>query len=206
MTAPAIPEPRGDWLRPLDAEIQPVTHVRGTAIAASRDQIKAMGQYDRYLAHLPSQANHELVSLLAPSWVPVALVKAHYDAIDHLDITAEAIENAARAVAVKLHGVLVGAVAKAARASGANPLSVVRALGMLWPRTFRGGALGVRQTAMKEGFVYFTGTSLLASRYLRVGLRSHVQIAADIFSERALVREQSYKPAFHELVIRVQWV
>jgi hypothetical protein len=206
MTAPAIPEPRGEWLRPLDAEIHPVTHVRGTAVLASRDQIKALGEYDRYLAHLPAKVNHEFVSLIAASWVPVALVQAHYDAVDQLNIAAEAIESAAREVAVRLHGVLLGAVTKAARASGANPLSVVRALGMLWPRTFRGGALGVRQTSPKEGLVYFTGTSLLASRYLRTGLRSHVQIAADIFSERAWVREQYYKPAFHELVIRVQWV
>jgi hypothetical protein len=204
--APAIPEPQGLWLRPLDADIEPVTHVRGTAVVASRDQLKAMGQYERYLDQLPAHARHELVTLIVPSWVPVALVRTHYEAIDRLDIPTETIENAARQVAFKLNGVLAGTLARAGRVVGASPLTVVRALGIVWNRTFRGGALGVRQTSEKEALVYVSRNSLLESRYLRTGLRSHVKIAAEAFSEQALVREQSYKSAFHELVIKVQWV
>jgi hypothetical protein len=183
-----------------------VSHVRGTLIVASREQIRAMGEYQRYLATLPPEANHELVSLIAASWVPLPLAQVHYAALDRLEIPMETIEDASRAVATKLHGVLLGTVAKAVRAAGANPLSVARALGQLWGRMFQGGGVGVKQTAAREGFVYLTGSPLLASRYHRTGVRTHVQTAADIFSERAFVREHSYKAAFHELVIRVQWV
>jgi hypothetical protein len=83
---------------------------------------------------------------------------------------------------------------------------VVRALGALWGRTFQGGALGVKQTGPKDGVVHVRGSPLLASRYHRTGLRMHVQTATDLFSERAFVREQSYKANLHELALRVQWV
>ena len=202
----AAPAPRGAWLRPLDPGIEPVTHVRGTLIVASRDQIKALGEYDRYLEALAPEANVEIVSLIAASWVPLAVARAHFEALDRLELEAEAIEGAAKAVAGKLHGVLLRTVAKAAQASGATPLSVVRALGTLWGRTFQGGGVGVKQTGPKEGLVYVVASPLLASRYHRTGLRTHIQMAADLFAERAFVREQSYKAMLHELVIRVQWV
>ncbi len=183
-----------------------MTHVRGTLIVASRDQMRAVGEYERYLSALAPQANVELVSLIAASWVPIELAMAHFDAIDKLDLETDVIEAATGAVAAKLHGVLLGTVAKAAQASGATPLSVVRTLGTLWGRTFRGGAVGVKQTAPKEGVVFVVGSPLLASRYHRTGIRVHIQVAADLFSERAFVREQSYKASHQELAIRVQWV
>jgi hypothetical protein len=183
-----------------------MTHVRGTLIVASRDQMKAIGEYDRYLEALAPEANVELVSLIAASWVPIALASAHFEAIDKLDLKADVVEAATGAVAAKLHGVLLRTVAKAAQASGATPLSVVRALGTVWGRTFRGGAVAVKQTGPKDGMVVVVGNPLAASRYHRTGVRVHIQAAADLFSERAFVREQSYKPAQQELAIRVQWV
>lgn len=201
-----IPEPRGAWLRPLDTDVESLTHVRGTLIVASREQMKVLGEYERYLSALSPQANVALVSLIAASWVPVELAVAHFEAIDKLELDTDVIEAATGAVAAKLHGVLLRTVAKAAQATGVTPLSVVRTLGTLWGRTFRGGAVGVKQTAPKEGTVFVVGSPLLSSRYHRTGIRVHIQVAADLFSERAFVREQSYKPAHEELAIRVQWV
>jgi hypothetical protein len=183
-----------------------VTHVRGTLLVASREQMLAVGAYDRYLAALSEETKEQLVSLIAASWVPVDLALEHFHAIDRLDLPLDLVEKATAAVAVKLQGALFRTAAKAVQASGASPLSIVRTVGMLWGRMFQGGAIDVRSTGRKEGLVRLLGSPLLASRYHRTGFRVHVQTAADLFSARAIVREQSHKTAAQELTLRVHWV
>lgn len=194
------------WVRPLESHVAPMTHVRGTLLVASRDQIPGGGRIRPVRRGAGRGGEGQLASLIAASWVPVELAAAHFAAIDRLELPLQVIEKATGTVAAKLQGSVLRTVAKAAQASGATPLSVVRALGMLWGRTFRGGAVGVKQTGPKEGTVYVVASPLLASRYHRTGLRVHVQAASDLFSHRAVVREIAYKPAAQELTLRVQWV
>lgn len=184
----------------------PVTQVRGTLLVASREQMGALGVCGQYTAALSDTARLQLATLIAASWVPVELALEHFRAIDELGLPPEMVEKATGVVAAKLQGSVLNAVAKAVQATGASPLSIVRTVGMLWGRTFKGGAIEVRATGPKEGLVRLLGSPLLASRYHRTGVRVHVQRASDLFSSRAVVREQSYKAASQELTLRVQWV
>jgi hypothetical protein len=192
-------------LRPKEPT-PPVTHVRGTLLVASREQMSAVGAYEQYVAALADTTRDQLVGLIAASWVPIELALEHFNAIDRLALPLDVVERATGAVAAKLQGTLLRTVAKTVQASGASPLSIVRTVGMLWGRTFKGGSMEVRPTGPKDGVIRLLGSPLLASRYHRTGVRVHVQVAADLFSERAVVREQSYKPAAQELTLRVQWV
>jgi hypothetical protein len=212
ISKPASPKEAEDDGRPSGARASaakatpPVTLVRGTLLVASREQVGALGLHGRYEAALSVAANHQLAELIAASWVPVGLALEHFRAIDQLELPLDVVEKATGAVAAKLQGSVLRTVAKVVQASGASPLSIVRTVGMLWGRTFQGGAIEVQSTGPREGLVRLLGSPLLASRYHRTGVRVHVQRASDLFSSQATVREQSYKGAAQELTLRVQWV
>jgi hypothetical protein len=194
------------WLVALPERVDPVTQVRGALIVASREQLKAIGYFDAYVAGLSPESHAALDELIAASWVPIELAHAHFQAIERLGIDTATVEANTRAVATRLQGIFLSTVVKAARGSGATPLSAVRVLRVLWGRVFTGGAIGVKQTGPKEGVIVVSGNPLLAYRYHRTGVRMHVASAAELFSTRAYVREHSYKADTYELALRVQWV
>ena len=195
-----------DWLIALPLRVPPVTLVRGTLLVASREQLRAIGAFDRYAEALAPEPRSALASLISASWAPIELAHAHFTAVETLGIDLATIEANTGATAKKLNGMLISAVGKAARASGATPVAAVRLLHTLWVRVFTGGAIGMKQAGPKEIMVIVSGHPLLAYRYHRTGLRVYLTHAVGMLSERAYVREQAYKPAAHELTLRVQWV
>lgn len=191
---------------PGDPAAAPLTHVRGTLLVASRDQMRALDFFSRYEAELSPPARESLTTLIAASWVPVDLALEHFRALDRLDLPTHVIETATGAVAARLQGTLVRTLAAAVQATGGSPLTIVRMVGMLWGRTFQGGHIEVQSSGPREGFVRMTGSPLLASRYHRTGVRVHVQAVAGSFSKNAHVREQVVRSRSNELCLRVQWV
>src|SRR5271165_5507186 len=105
--APNGPEGGETWVRPLESKVVPMTHVRGTLLVASREQLRAVGEFDRYDAALADTAKAQLTSLIAASWVPVDLASAHFAAIDRLELPVQVVEKATGAVAAKLQGTVL---------------------------------------------------------------------------------------------------
>jgi hypothetical protein len=196
----------GSWLVPLPARVQMVSHVRGSMLVASREQVRVMGAFERYTAELAPDSKLELGEVIAASWVPIGLAHAHYAALDRLNMDPQAIEQAVSVVASKLSGIFLGTTAQAARVAGVTPWAGARILGATWRRLFKGGAPALKRVGPKEGLVVAAGNPLLMHRYHRIGLRVHVARAAELFSQRSLAREISYEETSHTLTVRLQWV
>lgn len=193
----------GTWLVPLPARVEAVTHVRGSLLVASREQLRAGGFFEAYAAALAPAQREALGEVIAASWIAIGLAHAHFEAIDSLGVDPAAVERNTRAVANKLNGVFL---ATAVRVAGVTPWSGARILPAAWKRVFRGGAIGLQRVGPKEGTVVASGNPLMKHRYHRSGFRVHVQRGLELFSRRSFVRELSYESDWHELSLRLQWV
>ena len=201
--------PDVEWVTPLppDRELAPVTHVRGTLLATSRDQVRAAGRFEEYEKHLPSQARVELDAAHVTTWFPIEIAHHHFAALDRVAITESQVKAMTEEVSRKLSGAFMQSVATTLRTSGLDPWSVVPFYSRVWRRLFVGGALAVAKLGPKDARVVIAGQPLIQHRYLRVGLSRHLVIGVEfLLAKRPYVREVALDPGAGRVEYLLQWV
>jgi hypothetical protein len=201
--------PDAQWVRPLPSpeDVTPVTHVRGTLLAASREQLRAAGHFARYESFLPPQSRPELDAALAGTWLPIDLAHDHYAAVDHLGLTEPEIREMTEEVSRKLSGAFMQTMSSTLRTSGLTPWDVVPFYDKVWRRLFVGGAFGIAKVGPKDARFVIVGHPLVKHRYHRIGLSRHLVIGVQfLVAKRAYVRELRLDVSAGRSDFLLQWV
>jgi hypothetical protein len=197
-----------EWISPLPHSVSLVTHVRGSLLSASRDQLRVAGRYEDYERHLTPQARGDLANALVTAWVPVSLAHEHFGAIDRLGLSDGDVGAMTEEVSKRLNGPFMQTMSSTLRTSGITPWDIFPFYDKVWRRLFVGGALGVAKIGPKDARVLIAGHTLLRHRYHRIGLARHMASGVRFLANKAAtyVSEQRLDGAAGRCEFVLQWV
>lgn len=102
-------------------DIVPLSAARGTILSQDWQVLHELGLYDRYLAALDTALEAEVSAVTAGSWVPLELVRAHYGALDALQLEEAVIHSIGRTVGERVHGAFLSTLIRLAGRLGISP-------------------------------------------------------------------------------------
>ena len=155
-------DPNEEVIAPLPgprAKILPTTAYRSTWVVSSLDALRAHGHFERYLAALSAHRD-EIISCVAGTWLPIAVVSTHYRACDALMLPESEITAMVRGGAARLRQAWYSRLIAAADSAQEDPWTVLAQLERTWRRTANGGATGVFRLGPKEARIEYVGCEL----------------------------------------------
>ena len=192
---------------PHDPAAGPVTAVRNMILQASLAQLRASGHYDRYATLIDLQVREQLLAMsIAPGWIPIELVLAHYEACDNLMLTREQFAEMGAAVGERIQETALVSPAKKTRDADYNPWDAVGPLQRMWARLYQGGSVQVVRAGPKTKLLEQRGFQLSRYNYYRQAQSAALKaVHAALGTQNLETKVESYSPARDELVIRVSW-
>jgi hypothetical protein len=182
--------------------IPPTTRFRSTWVVSSLEGLRLRGCYDRYERQL-TEHRDAILSAIAGVWLPVDVVRAHYEACEKLAIpdteyllmlkTGSQVRQAwfSRMIAEAKH-------------PQATPWTALHLMHRGWPRAVEGGAVGVYRLADNRGRIDYVSCSLFEIPYFRRAVRFMIQALVAHNAARATVRDlPERKP--HSCSYSVDW-
>lgn len=151
-----------DSVGDLDAPA-PIDAMRGTNFVAGLRWLREHGHDARYFEGLTPAARSMLVAPDASAWVPLDIALIHYRALDALGLTFEERIELGASASRQLNGVVLSTIARLAGSAGLSPLVPLSRAAKLFARNFRGGAVGVFQTAPTEARFEVRGAPMAVS-------------------------------------------
>jgi hypothetical protein len=193
-----------DVVLPFPASVRPVRGVRSTLVQASIESVRRRGRFDDYERAVPAAHKDALLRAVAGMWISLDAGKAHYAACDSLGLSSDQQVLAGRSTFDGARSTLLGTAVGLARGAGVNPWQVLPMLQRMWDRGVDGGGIMVVRTGPKDAHVDVVQCELLASPYMRNGLRGLVAAILELFCSRAYVTERRPCGAA-SVYYRVQW-
>jgi hypothetical protein len=198
--------PRGEILIPHEEEFQPVTAVRNTVLQASLGELREAGYFERYAIHIEPSVLHELSSNLAPSWVPIALVDAHYLACDAMGLKAEELQRIGQAVGVRVRQTSIVVADNRTSDAPVDVWTIVGQLHRAWKRVYQGGSVQIVKLGPRDELIELRGHSLYRHPYFRFASLAAIAAAHEAVGARIeLIRIVRYEAQTHEVVIHLAW-
>ena len=198
---------RGEILVAHDPNAGEVTEVRNLLLQSSLGQLKANGYYDRYVQCIAPSALEQLLSHVAPGWVPVSLAMAHYQACEDMRLSSDELNAMGRSVGERLQETTLVSAAKSHRDDSFDPWQVEAQLHRMWQRLYRGGSIQVTKLGPKEKSIEQRGFPMNKFHYYRHATVLALSAAhAAVGLQLARVRMHKYDVQTHDIVIRVSWL
>jgi hypothetical protein len=210
----AEPEPdsRGATTGPREILIphaptaMPLTAVRNVFIQSSLAGLRANGYYERYVQLIDPAVLSELLSSLAPGWIPVALATAHYEACDGLMLSSQQLTEIGSQVGERLQESVLVSSAKRVRDADFDMWDVMLSLHRMWARLYQGGSVQVVKLGAREKLIETRGFSLFRFHYYRqTSLCAIAAAYRSLGAELTSVKIVSYSAKTHEMVVRASW-
>ncbi len=185
-----------------------VTHVRGTLIASSRDNLRELGVYDEYVQRLPSNMRDALLYALASSWLPIEVALAHYHTCEQLGLTPVQIARMGELSAARIVDTFAGLALKIAQGVGAESYWKLLAQNdRLYDRMYQGGGVTVLKTGPKDVWLENHGQPLATCRFWRAAYLAYMEGVARAFSRVAYVKPARPRVASpHSIAVSGSWV
>ena len=161
------PDPRADVILAHDPNAGPLTDVRNIVIQASLAQLQAKGYYARYSEFIASDVREDLLSRIAPGWIPIDLAIAHYNACDKLDLSSEELKALGVSVGAQVSDVTLVAHARKVRGDQFDLRAALVQLHRMWPRIYRGGSVQVLRMGPNDVLIEQRGLVLNGFKYFR---------------------------------------
>jgi hypothetical protein len=130
--------------------LQATTHIRSTLLMSSQATLRSEMLFDRYWQALGSDVREELTQLGAPSWMPLRVGLAHYQACDELALSDEQVVAMCERVSASREGTFLGVAMNLARGAGVTPHTMAAHAPRIWTRAFMGGAIRGTQLGPKD--------------------------------------------------------
>jgi hypothetical protein len=202
----AAPESR-EVIIPHDAAAGPVTTVRNVVVQFSIAQLKEHGLYERYAQAISPRVLEELLSHLAPGWIPVELVLAHYDACEKLGLSTEELTKLGARTGDRLQETSLVSVAKKVRSPDFDLWSAVGALYRMWARLYQGGSVQIVRLAPKIKVLEQRGFPMNRYAYFRQAQLGAVSSSYTALGARvSSLQLTSYDADKGEAVMRLTWL
>jgi hypothetical protein len=185
--------------------VAPITQVRGTLVTASLQVLGELGHLERYWGHLDVATKEQMKSVIASSWVPETLARAHYHACEALNLSPSEIATIGGNVGARIQATFLGALLRVAREAGTTPWLYFTRLPRLYGRICIGGAVAIYKIAPKEARAEWYGVPGLAIPYFRRSFRAANQSIIELFCRKAYVSEAP-ATAGGDWAFRASWV
>jgi hypothetical protein len=187
------------------ALVPPLTHVKGTWLAAAVLGLRGDGRFDAYQANLDARYRDVLTNVVTGDWHPIDVLLAHFDACERLQMTPGEVLAIAEHVSGRAQGGVLELTARLAASTVVTPWVVMAQLNRLWSRMARGGGLGVFKLGPKEArveLVQFPGSRF---RYCQLSMRGILQGSLALFCRRVFVTEVPGFTSPTQMAVRVAW-
>jgi hypothetical protein len=185
----------------------PVRRVRSTLVQSSVGFLRARGHYDRYLAVLDGRHREAIVGSLAPGWMDVEVVLAHYAACDAMNLPLAERVALGEGVGERVQGPFMKTIIQGARAVGVTPFTLFARFDALWERVFEGGSTEVTKVGPKDVSVEFLHALVPRFEYCRTALAGIFRAGIKLGGGRsAYITPLSYDPQADRFVLRASWV
>jgi hypothetical protein len=189
-----------------DRAARPLTAVRNVLIQASLAELKANGYYERYTKLVTPSVLEQLLSSLAPGWIPVELVVAHYEACENLKLSREELTEMGKRVGDRVQDTVLVSLAKKVREGNFDLWSAMLPLNRMWPRVFQGGSVQTVKAGPKEMVLEEWGFVLNRYPYYRHGHIAALDATYTVLGARLTgTKVVSYSAVRDELVVRIGW-
>jgi hypothetical protein len=193
-----------DIILALPTPLRPVRRMRSTVLIASVASVRRHGRFDEYERALAPEHKEAVLRAVAATWVPMDVAAAHYAACDALGLSPEQQVLAGRGTFDGARNTLMGTAVGLARGAGVTPWLVLPMLHRMWDRGCDGGGVLVARAGPKDAHVDVVQCALLASPYMRHGLRGLFASLLELFCTRAYVTERR-PPRAASAQFRAQW-
>jgi hypothetical protein len=188
----------------LPAVVPPLTHLRGTTMAASLTVLEEQGIAPSFWHALAPEHHAAVRGLVAASWVELSLGLAYYHALDSLELSEDQIRAIGRAAALRLQSTFVNTLIRGMPGT-VTPALVLSRMDKLWMRSFRGGAVRVVQTSPKDLELQIHGAEFLELRYTRIALMGYYEQTLVATTRRLFVTELP-RPGTNAAAWQLSWV
>jgi hypothetical protein len=193
-------------LYPLPGTIAPLDAVRGTILALDWRALREAEVFDAYQAAIEAGARDALLGSTAGSWVPMALIHAHYRALDALDLDEERIRRIGWSVGDGAHGAFLQTLIRLAGALGVTPWLALEQCHKLWIRTWRGGAIAVHRLSPHDARVSLVKVGVCGSRFFRHSFGGALCAGIAPFCRTRSATVIGGSVSEHGVAFRVSWV
>lgn len=198
---------RGEILAPHDPTAGEVTEVRNLVLQSSLAELRKHGFYERYQACIAPSTLEDLLSRVAPGWIPTELAMAHYQACEDMKLSPDELDSMGRSVGERLQSTTLVSSAKKTRDDDFDPWQIEAQLHRMWQRLYRGGSIQVIKVGPKEKQIEQLGFPMNRFGYYRHGLvlalaAAHTAVGLEIGN----VRVDKYDPATHAVTLRLRWL
>jgi hypothetical protein len=184
-----------------------VSSVRSTLLQGSLQAIREFGLYERWSAQLGEAERALIVDSIAPTWLPIEVALAHYEACDRMGVDEAQQAQIGAAVGARVQGTLLGTAGKLARNVGVTPDVAARCFSPLWARLFQGGSLQIEQAGPKDLMLEFRQSVLPRCPYYRGTLCGNVRSSAQLLGVKVAYSKQlAYDAGKDRLQIKLSWV
>jgi hypothetical protein len=193
-TLPPLPEPQD--------LIAPATRFRSTWVVSSLEGLRERGFFDRYERRLVGHRD-AILSAIAGVWLPVDVVRAHYEACEELSIPDTEYVLMAKTGSQVRQAWWSRLIAEAQHPQ-ATPWTALHLMHRGWARAADGGAVGVYRLADNRARMDYVGCSLFEIPYFRRAVRFMIQFLVAHNAARATVRDLSERKA-HTCSYLINW-
>lgn len=185
-----------------------VTHIRGLILTKSMENLVRAGLHERYLRELEPELHQPMRFVIASSWVPIGLARAHYVACDRMKLGDRATEELGSLMAASMSSTLFASLLRTVRSAGLDSLwTVLKQNDRLWDRMYQGGGVTVIKLGPKDLILENHGISLAESRHFRAGYRAYWSALGALVAKAAYVKLVAPRePHPHRIAIAGSWV
>ncbi|HEY2510679.1 MAG TPA: hypothetical protein VGI39_07480 [Polyangiaceae bacterium] len=180
------------------------SRVRSSFLLSSRAMLREIGVYDRYVTLLTPE-DRQALDAVVPGWMPVSLIRRHYQACDALSLAQEQMLYLGKCLYRRMHEPVFGIAVRLAGELGVTPWTLAEQAVRMWHRAFDGGDILVEQLGPKEARFELLGFPYVDIPYCRVAWRGILLGGTELFSRRAYVNESERRGGPNTIVYRLSW-
>lgn len=194
-----------DYTSPLGPN---VTHMRGTLLVNSLDNLRTLGLYDRYLSALPASHRDVIPYTIAATWIPIDIALMHYETCDALVLSEEQLEKMGAMMATRVAETFLATVLRTTRNAGVESFwTALSQNHRLLDRMYQGGGMAVLKTGPKDLVLENTGLPVVTSRYWRRVYVYYMKAISDMFTKVTYVKLVHPRVAHpHSVAVACSWV
>jgi hypothetical protein len=186
--------------------ITPVSHLRSTLLQSSLTALRERGHFAAWSDTVAPEFRATIVEALAPTWLPIEVGMAHYDACDRLKLAPHELAAIGEAVGLRMQATFLGTLSKAIHQAGVTPWTPMPHFGRLWGRLFMGGSNQIDKLGPKDLELDVRGLALVRFGYFRHAYASLVRAGLLLFGARsAYVNIVRWQASTLELVMHAAW-
>jgi hypothetical protein len=175
-------------------------------IVSGLQAVRARGLHDTYMTQLAPHVRADVQSLIAGSWMPIALGVEHYRAMGRLSLDATEIDAIGAEVADKLNRSALSIAVKLSREAGVTPWTALSQAHRITDINWRGSDVRVEKLGPKEARYDWVGQPCAEVPYFLAGFAGYLRGMVALFCSRAFVRVIAVRPSPTTASYRISWV